>query len=99
MPSLTTFAFERFLPSLTLWLPPRTVPLSPRTVPKDFSLQDLAQQCNVSIDAVSLAAILVQPWANVVLSGASTAEQLRSNYRSLQVAEHLLADQVLGRFL
>ena len=58
-------------------------------------LQDLAQQCNVSIDAVSLAAILVQPWANVVLSGASTAEQLRSNYRSLQVAEHLLADQVL----
>ena len=24
MPSLTTFAFERFLPSLTLWLSPRT---------------------------------------------------------------------------
>ena len=58
-------------------------------------LQDVADQCNASIDAVALAAILIQPWANVVLSGASTTEQLRSNYRSLQVAETLLADQVL----
>ena len=58
-------------------------------------LQNAADQFNATIDAVSLAAILIQPWANVVLSGASTTAQLRSNCRSLEVAEHLLADQVL----
>ena len=57
-------------------------------------LQNMADQCGASIDAVSLAAILIQPWADVVLSGASTTEQLRSNYRSLDVAETLQADQV-----
>ncbi len=30
-------------------------------------------------DALALAAVLAQPWADVVLSGAATAEQLRSN--------------------
>jgi aryl-alcohol dehydrogenase-like predicted oxidoreductase len=36
-------------------------------------------------DARALAAILAQPWADVVLSGAATVETLRSNLRALEV--------------
>jgi aryl-alcohol dehydrogenase-like predicted oxidoreductase len=38
-----------------------------------------------SLDALALAAVLAQPWADVVLSGASTAEQVRSNVQALTV--------------
>jgi aryl-alcohol dehydrogenase-like predicted oxidoreductase len=38
-------------------------------------------------DAVALAAALSQPWADVVLSGAVTTEQLDSNLNALEVAE------------
>ncbi|HEU5077074.1 MAG TPA: aldo/keto reductase [Polyangiaceae bacterium] len=37
----------------------------------------------VGMDAVALAAAIAQPWAGLVLSGAATAEQLRSNLRAL----------------
>jgi aryl-alcohol dehydrogenase-like predicted oxidoreductase len=36
-------------------------------------------------DTVALAAALAQPWADVVLSGAATVEQLESNLRALDV--------------
>jgi aryl-alcohol dehydrogenase-like predicted oxidoreductase len=36
-------------------------------------------------DAVAIAAALVQPWADVVLSGAATVEHLENNLRSLAV--------------
>jgi aryl-alcohol dehydrogenase-like predicted oxidoreductase len=36
-------------------------------------------------DTVALAAVLAQPWADVVLSGAATVEQLESNLRALDV--------------
>ena len=36
-------------------------------------------------DTVALAAVLSQPWADVVLSGAATIEQLESNLRALDV--------------
>ena len=35
------------------------------------------------MDAVALAAVLARPWADVVLSGAATPDQLRSNLRAL----------------
>lgn len=38
-------------------------------------------------DAVALAAALAQPWASVVLSGAATVAQLRSNLTALDVGE------------
>jgi aryl-alcohol dehydrogenase-like predicted oxidoreductase len=38
-------------------------------------------------DAVALAAALEQPWADVVLSGAATVEQLRSNLAARDLAE------------
>ena len=36
-------------------------------------------------DALALAAVLAQPWVDVVLSGAATAEQLTSNLAALSV--------------
>jgi aryl-alcohol dehydrogenase-like predicted oxidoreductase len=38
------------------------------------------------VDALALAAALSQPWADVVLSGAVTAEQLTSNLKSIGLA-------------
>jgi aryl-alcohol dehydrogenase-like predicted oxidoreductase len=45
-----------------------------------------AARCGVGPDAVAIAAALAQPWAGVVLSGAVTEEQLRSNTAALRVA-------------
>jgi aryl-alcohol dehydrogenase-like predicted oxidoreductase len=46
---------------------------------------ELAAEHGVGADAVALAAVLAQPWADVVLSGAATVDQLASN---------LLADRI-----
>jgi aryl-alcohol dehydrogenase-like predicted oxidoreductase len=48
-------------------------------------------------DTVALAAVLAQPWADVVLSGAATVEQLESNLRALETEydgddDHLVED-------
>ncbi|MEW6422257.1 MAG: aldo/keto reductase [Deinococcota bacterium] len=48
-------------------------------------LTDLAQELNTTPDALALAAALAQPWADVVLSGATTVEQLESNLAALQL--------------
>jgi aryl-alcohol dehydrogenase-like predicted oxidoreductase len=45
-----------------------------------------AERHGVGVDALSLAAVLARPWADVVLSGAATTEQLRSNLRATAVA-------------
>jgi aryl-alcohol dehydrogenase-like predicted oxidoreductase len=45
-----------------------------------------------SPDAIAIAACLQQPWSSVVLSGASTKDQLRSNLRALDVPTALIAD-------
>jgi aryl-alcohol dehydrogenase-like predicted oxidoreductase len=37
------------------------------------------------MDAIALAAVLAQPWADVVLSGATTAAQLLSNVAATNV--------------
>jgi aryl-alcohol dehydrogenase-like predicted oxidoreductase len=44
-----------------------------------------ASGSNQSVDAIALAAALHQPWVSVVLSGAATLEQLRSNLEALNV--------------
>ena len=48
-------------------------------------LWEEAARLDTSVDALALAAALARPWADVVLSGAATAEQLRSNLRSVAV--------------
>jgi aryl-alcohol dehydrogenase-like predicted oxidoreductase len=42
-------------------------------------LERVAQRLGVSSDAVAIAAVLAEPWVDVVLSGAATPEQLLSN--------------------
>jgi aryl-alcohol dehydrogenase-like predicted oxidoreductase len=48
-------------------------------------LRELAARSGVTPDALSLSAGLAQPWADVVLSGATTVDQLRSNLVALEL--------------
>ena len=48
-------------------------------------LRRVAARLSAPVDAVALAFVLKQPWADVVLSGATTAAQLDSNLRALEV--------------
>jgi aryl-alcohol dehydrogenase-like predicted oxidoreductase len=48
-------------------------------------LQRQAERLGATLDALALAAVLAQPWVDVVLSGAATSEQLHSNLRALEV--------------
>lgn len=58
----------------------------PAFAPARAALAAQAARLGCSLDALALAAALAQPWAGVVLSGASTAEQLLSNLTALNVA-------------
>ena len=49
------------------------------------TLRQEAECLGVGIDALALAAVLAQPWADVVLSGAVTIEQLQSNVRAVDI--------------
>ncbi len=48
-------------------------------------LAALAQSLATTPDAIALAAALAQPWADVVLLGASTVAQLESNLGALEL--------------
>jgi aryl-alcohol dehydrogenase-like predicted oxidoreductase len=50
---------------------------------KEQALLDVAREVEVAPDVLALAAVLNQPWADVVLSGAATPEQLLSNLAAL----------------
>ncbi len=50
------------------------------------ALESVAARLHTTVDALALAAVLAQPWADVVLSGAATSDQLRSNVAALEVA-------------
>jgi len=49
-------------------------------------LTDAAARTGVSADALALAAVLAQPWVDVVLSGAATAEMLAQNLAALEAS-------------
>jgi aryl-alcohol dehydrogenase-like predicted oxidoreductase len=49
-------------------------------------LEREAERLDTTIDALAIAAVLAQPWADVVLSGATTVEQLKSNLDALNVS-------------
>ena len=48
-------------------------------------LTEAAQFRGTTVDALALAAVLAQPWAGVVLSGAATVAQVESNVRAVEV--------------
>jgi aryl-alcohol dehydrogenase-like predicted oxidoreductase len=52
----------------------------------DPALTQAARERGTTEDALALAAALAQPWADLVLSGAATVGQLRSNLTSREVA-------------
>ena len=52
-------------------------------------LRELAERFGTTPDALALAAVLSQPWADVVLSGAASVEQLRSNLGALELDREL----------
>jgi len=61
--------------------------LSPRAAPLEVApLRRHAARLHTTVDALALAAALAQPWADVVLSGAATPEQMRSNAAATKVA-------------
>ncbi|GIL69477.1 hypothetical protein Vretimale_13588 [Volvox reticuliferus] len=52
-------------------------------------LRRMADKYSTSVDALSLAAVIVQPFRPMVLSGATTVEQLVSNAAALELAGRL----------
>lgn len=44
-----------------------------------------AERLGTTTDGLALAAVLAQPWADIVLSGAATPDQLESNLKALEV--------------
>ena len=48
-------------------------------------IRDLSDRYECNLDTIAMAYILDKPWVSVVLSGASTIEQLESNLKSLQL--------------
>jgi aryl-alcohol dehydrogenase-like predicted oxidoreductase len=57
-------------------------------------LDAAARDAGATADAVALAAVLAQPWVDVVLSGATTVWELRSNLAALSLA--VAADALEG---
>jgi aryl-alcohol dehydrogenase-like predicted oxidoreductase len=58
---------------------------APEFAPKRDLLQTQAARLGTSLDALAIAAALARPWADIVLSGAATVEQLRSNVQAVHV--------------
>ncbi|MER6914575.1 aldo/keto reductase [Streptomyces sp. NPDC000594] len=55
------------------------------TAPELGPVREIARETGTSCDAVALAAVIARPWADVVLSGAATVDQLTSNLAAGQV--------------
>ena len=76
--------------------------LTPRNQSPNFhsqmnTLTQLAEQHHTTVDALALAAVLNQPFVDVVLSGAAQTDHLTSNLAALHVAwQPELADALLG---
>ena len=64
--------------------------LTPRNTAADFApklsiLRCQAERLQTTVDALALASVMAQPWADVVLSGAASVEHLRSNVGAVDV--------------
>jgi aryl-alcohol dehydrogenase-like predicted oxidoreductase len=60
------------------------------------ALREIADAHGVGADAVAIAAVLAQPWADVVLSGASTTAMLEANLAALRVPAPAARDERLA---
>lgn len=59
--------------------------LTPAASAVPTALATVARRHGVTVDAVAIAAAIAQPFSDVVLSGAATEEQLRSNLAAVEV--------------
>jgi aryl-alcohol dehydrogenase-like predicted oxidoreductase len=66
------------------------------SAPRRRLLEEVAGRLGTTLDALALAAVLAQPWADVVLSGAATEGQLHSNFAALAVRWDETAAERLG---
>ncbi|MEM9983787.1 MAG: aldo/keto reductase [Bacteroidota bacterium] len=57
----------------------------PDFAPQQEILRELAHKLEVGIDSIALAAVLSQPWCDVVLSGVASLSHLQSNLAALKV--------------
>jgi aryl-alcohol dehydrogenase-like predicted oxidoreductase len=55
-----------------------------------------ADRLDTPLDALALAAVLAQPWADVVLSGAATVQHMRANLRAIDVLWDDAAEEALA---
>jgi len=62
----------------------------------DGRLTAAAREHGTTPDALALAAVLAQPWVDVVLSGVATVDTLRSNLAALDVAWDAQAEEALA---
>jgi aryl-alcohol dehydrogenase-like predicted oxidoreductase len=58
--------------------------------------REVARSRDIGLDALAIAAAMAQPWADVVLSGAATVDQVESNLRALEIT---VPDGELDRLL
>ena len=58
---------------------------NPKFMRKMLKLQSLADRYNVGVDAIALAAVIAQPFVDIVLSGAAKKEHLAANIKALDV--------------
>jgi aryl-alcohol dehydrogenase-like predicted oxidoreductase len=75
--------------------------LTDRNQASDFQAQRQAlareaRRLGTTLDALALAAVLAQPWADVVLSGAARLEHLQSNLNAASVAWDAAAAEALS---
>jgi aryl-alcohol dehydrogenase-like predicted oxidoreductase len=70
----------------------------PAFASKRQMLANAASARGTSQDALVIAAVLAQPWAETVLSGAANVEQLRSNLAGLRVPWENAAHELLDSF-
>jgi aryl-alcohol dehydrogenase-like predicted oxidoreductase len=68
----------------------------PGSAPRLDALRAEGARLGVGMDVVALAAAIARPWAGIVLSGAATVDQLRSNLRALDCAWDEASDARLG---
>jgi aryl-alcohol dehydrogenase-like predicted oxidoreductase len=65
----------------------------------DPALTAAARERGVGLDAVALACALAQPWSDVVLSGAVTVAQLRSNAAAVDLVGDMVGEMDPGAWL
>ncbi|MFL1430762.1 MULTISPECIES: aldo/keto reductase [unclassified Nocardiopsis] len=55
---------------------------APHLAPELEPVAEIARETGTTSDAVAIAAVLARPWADIVLSGAATVDQLTANLRA-----------------